>query len=105
VGFYRRVFGFTPEAVELSGQPWHVLKAGADLVAGVVPKPSADLPDFWNVYFATGDVDATCRRAADLGGTVTFPPTGTPIGPMAGVRDPQGARFSLWTFVPPADAR
>jgi predicted enzyme related to lactoylglutathione lyase len=44
VGFYRRVFGLTPEAVELSGQPWHVLKAGADLVAGVVPKPSADQP-------------------------------------------------------------
>jgi predicted enzyme related to lactoylglutathione lyase len=59
------------------------------------------VPNRWNVYFATDDITATARHATDLGATVTAGPVDTPIGPMAGIRDPQGALFSVWTFVPP----
>ncbi|WP_412538328.1 VOC family protein [Longispora sp. K20-0274] len=99
VAFYQRILGLTPEPVEpdpaLGGMRWSMLKAGHEPVAGVVPVPGA--PSRWNVYFATADIHDAVRRVAELGGTVALAPTETPIGPMAGALDPQGARFSLWT--------
>jgi len=101
--FYRRVFGLTAQAVELAGRPWVSLHAGrgtnADAVAGVVGKLSAETPNHWNVYFACADIDDTARRAVELGGSVPFGAAPTPIGPMAGIMDPDGARFSLWGSV------
>ena len=85
--------------MELAGRPWVSLHAGrgtnADAVAGVVGKLSAETPNHWNVYFACADIDDTARRAVELGGSVPFGPAPTPIGAMAGIMDPDGARFSL----------
>ena len=100
VGFYQRVFGLAPQAVELSGRPWFSLHSGPATntppVAGVVGKLSMQTPNHWNVYFGCDDIDRTARRAVELGGSVVFGPAPTPIGPMAGIMDPHGARFSLW---------
>ncbi|MGY0236780.1 VOC family protein [Longispora urticae] len=101
VRFYQRIVGLIPEAVEvdpaLGGVRWSTLKAGGEPVAGVVPTPAQGAPARWNVYFGTDDIAASADRATALGGTLLLAPTETPIGPMAGVRDPQGASFSLWT--------
>jgi predicted enzyme related to lactoylglutathione lyase len=102
VSFYQRVLGLDAEQAVLGGIPWTVLKAGGDVVAGVVRKPTESVPNHWHVYFATDDVTETAARATRLGGTVTVGPVDTPIGSMAGVQDPQGARFSIWTQAPPA---
>ena len=51
----------------------------------------------WNVYLATDDCDRTVERAREAGGTVLMEPMDVmDDGRMAIVRDPVGARFSLW---------
>jgi predicted enzyme related to lactoylglutathione lyase len=95
--FYQRALGLVPRTADLGGIVWTTLHVGDDAVAGVVKKQVAGSPNRWNVYFATADITETTRRAADLGATITADPVTTGIGPMAGVRDPRGAHFSLWT--------
>lgn len=82
----------------INGVEWTTLYLGDAPVAGVVRKKVASVPNRWNVYFATDDIVETTKRAADLGATITVGPVTTGIGPMAGVRDPTGAHFSLWDF-------
>lgn len=55
------------------------------------------VPPNWMVYIESAGVDASARRAAELGGTVLAPPMDVmDAGRMAVVRDPTGAIFSLW---------
>jgi predicted enzyme related to lactoylglutathione lyase len=99
--FYQQALGLVPHTADLDGIVWTTLHVGDDAVAGVVSKQVAGSPNRWNVYFATDDIVEATRRAADLGATITVDPVTTGIGPMAGVRDPTGADFSLWTPVLP----
>ncbi|MEV0714907.1 VOC family protein [Asanoa sp. NPDC050611] len=99
--FYQQALGLVPHTAELDGIAWTTLHVGDDAVAGVVGKRVTGSPNRWNLYFATDDIVATTRRAADLGATITADPVITAIGPMAGVRDPSGAHFSLWAPIPP----
>ena len=51
----------------------------------------------WTSYITVEDVDATARRAAELGGTVLAEPFDVlDAGRMAVVQDPTGAVFALW---------
>jgi hypothetical protein len=49
----------------------------------------------WVVYFSVDDVDAAVATATRLGAQVLSEPTDTPIGRLATLRDPDGARFCL----------
>lgn len=52
----------------------------------------------WLAYIATPDVDATVRRAAELGAQVRVPPTDVPTaGRFSVIADPQGATFAAYT--------
>jgi hypothetical protein len=54
------------------------------------------VPPHWSVYFAVDDVDASVKRAEQLKGSVTVPPTEVAeVGRFAVLRDPQGAVFSI----------
>jgi len=55
----------------------------------------ADRPPSWGVCFAVADSDATAARSVELGGTVTVPPSDTPVGRFAVLSDPQGASFAV----------
>lgn len=98
--FYQAL-GLVPRTADLDGIAWTTLHVGDDAVAGVVSKQVTGSPNRWNVYFATDDIAGSTRRAAELGAAITAEPVTTGIGPMAGVRDPTGAHFSLWTPVLP----
>jgi uncharacterized protein len=69
-------------------------------IAGVTPRRPdlpADVPDHWLVYFGSADVDATVKKAADLGATVVAGPMDIPgTGRFAVLVDPQGAAFALF---------
>jgi predicted enzyme related to lactoylglutathione lyase len=55
----------------------------------------AEVPSHWLTYFAVDDPDKAVAHAQELGGTVTRQPDDSPYGRIAGVQDPQGARFML----------
>jgi len=69
-------------------------------IAGVMPRRPdmpAEMPDNWQVYFGSSDVDADAKKAANLGATVLFGPTDIPgTGRFAVLTDPQGAAFALF---------
>jgi predicted enzyme related to lactoylglutathione lyase len=53
------------------------------------------VPSYWGIYFAVEDVDASYRKALDLGAQQMVAPTDFPGGRFAIVTDPQGASFGL----------
>ncbi|HEV7889938.1 MAG TPA: VOC family protein [Pyrinomonadaceae bacterium] len=57
------------------------------------------MPPHWRIYVAVDDVDASAAKAAELGGSVVFPPTDIPnVGRFCVINDPAGAAISLITL-------
>jgi hypothetical protein len=53
----------------------------------------------WMSYVSVEDVDASARRAEELGGKVCVPPTDIPnVGRFCVINDPSGATLSLVTL-------
>ncbi len=92
-------------------QPYAMLSAGGTEVAGVmqITPEMGEFPPHWTVYFGVDDVDEAVARAQSLGATVYVPGTdiipfeGQPaVGRFAALGDPQGAAFSVFQDIPPA---
>lgn len=102
--FFQGVLGVTPETMDMTGQPYTLLKAGdgPNESAGLMQKPEqmADMPNTWAVYFEVADADAATARARELGATVLSEPMDIPPGRFAMIRDPQGAAFGIIKSVP-----
>jgi uncharacterized protein len=54
-------------------------------------------PPHWLVYFGTDDIEASSRRASELGGSELVAPTDIGVGKIAVAQDPQGAVFALYS--------
>lgn len=96
--FYGELFGWTVSRVA-PGQPYWTIDNRGTSNGGIMEQPpemrQAGVPPVWNAYFAVEDLDATLATAREAGGAVVFGPMAVPAGRFAGVRDPQGAVFSL----------
>jgi predicted enzyme related to lactoylglutathione lyase len=98
--FYTGVFGWDTRTSPMGeGQPPYteflrdgVSVAGAWEMNAMIP---AEVPSYWQIYFAVEDVDATFRRALELGAQEMVAPQEFPGGRFALVTDPQGAGFGL----------
>ena len=97
--FYTQVFGWTAETHGAGGpMPYTEFSLDGTTVAGMMAMPPmvpAEVPTYWNVYFAVADLDATRARSTELGGSELFPPMEIPVGRFSGVQDPQGATFTI----------
>ncbi|MEV7868691.1 VOC family protein [Streptomyces sp. NPDC088124] len=95
--FYGAVFGWEFSAPGAGGYTFALLRGSR--VAGLrpVPAPASPRPPRWRVHLATDDCDATARRVAEAGGTVTAGPLDKgEQGRSALAVDPGGAAFGLW---------
>jgi hypothetical protein len=94
--FYGEVFGWgwggAPEYAEV--------QVGGRSVAGLMIRPPdlpAEVPDNWQIYFGSADIDADVRKAKELGATVILPSTVIPnMGRFSVLMDPQGATFAIF---------
>jgi len=104
--FYGRVFGWRLEtAADAPMRFWrldgHVggqaeQPMPRDVVAVLAPIGEGDpTPPHWSVALTVSNVDATARRASELGGTVLLAPTDTPGFRSAVIADPQGGVVAL----------
>ncbi|WP_457028267.1 VOC family protein [Kitasatospora sp. P5_F3] len=99
VAFYRALFGWRTEQVEVPGMTYTVVSVAEGdqqdtSFGGIAPSehPQAD----WLPYFEVADPDATIAHAVESGGTVLLPGMDAPgIGRMAWLTDPFGARFAV----------
>jgi predicted enzyme related to lactoylglutathione lyase len=95
--FYEQVLGVTAKTQDFgSGTEYTTLDVDGRSVAGADTPGMEGVPPHWHVYFGVDDVAASAAQVTVLGGTVLAGPMDTPVGPMATVRDPQGAVFSLF---------
>jgi predicted enzyme related to lactoylglutathione lyase len=105
--FYGKVLGWTGRDTGLPEMPYVEFQAAGKAVAGMMPMVGdqwpAELPSHWMIYFAVAGVDETVAVIRRLGGSVSVPPTDTPVGRFAVASDPGGAFFAVIT--PAARAR
>jgi uncharacterized protein len=100
VAFYTAVFGWDTRTSPMGeGQPPYTeflldgeSVAGAWEMNALVP---AEVPSYWQIYFAVEDVDESFRRALELGAHEMVEPQPFPGGRFAILSDPQGASFAL----------
>jgi len=98
--FYTAVFGWETRTSPMGeGQPPYTeFLLNGESVAGAQdmdPAMPPQVPSYWGIYFAVEDVDASYRKALDLGAQQMVAPTDFPGGRFAIVTDPQGASFGL----------
>lgn len=98
--FYAGLFGWTYEEQQMPEFTYTEGVVDGTWAAGIMPKlPSmpAEVPSHWGVYFACDDVDASCAKVKELGGTIVLEPWDIPkVGRIAVVTDSTGAFFMLF---------
>ncbi len=96
--FYTAVFGWEASSEPMGPMQYTEFKAHGQSVAGMFPLGDtmpADIPSYWGVYIAVADCDATVAIATSLGASIVTAAMDIPVGRFAGLRDPQGAYFSV----------
>lgn len=97
--FYTNLFGWSTEGMPSpTGAPYTVFKIDDRPAGGMleVQEDMGNIHPHWAVYFAVEGCDSTLEQAQALGAQVSFPPMDIPdVGRIAGLRDPQGANFSI----------
>ena len=107
LGFYTALLGWKVQKMAMPGMDYHVVKVGDTSVGGVMALPAeakaGGMPPCWGSYVTVADVDATARKAVELGGRVVHGPADIPsVGRIAVIIDPQGAAINVITYAPPA---
>lgn len=103
IRFYGALFGWSHSAdQDGQGRPYTMFSSGGVNVAGMGAMDDAmqrtGMPPVWSSYVTVADLEATTKRAVELGGQVMLPPMAIPpAGAMAILTDPEGAAISLWT--------
>lgn len=98
--FYEQVFGWASRTSPMGeGQPPYTeFVLDGESIAGaweMNPMIPAEVPSYWQVYFAVDDVDAAFQKALELGASEMVAPSDVPGLRFAIVSDPQGASFGL----------
>jgi uncharacterized protein len=95
--FYGAIFGWTGKVGE--GDPmayWHWQNASKD-IGGMMNLMQPNIPPHWLAYVAVADVDASTKKAKDLGAKVHMEPMDIPkTGKFSVIADPTGAAVALF---------
>lgn len=96
--FYEPLFGWHTEAMPLGGQTYHMLLNGNQGIGGLRKLEAGDTSSRWISYMSVANVDQGVAAALAAGARQEFAPTDfPPVGRGAGLIDPTGAHFCLWT--------
>lgn len=104
--FYTAVTGWkTTKWQEANYEMWTV---GDKAIGGMMALPAEETkrgtPPHWMAHIETENVDATVKKAQELGGQVLRPGTDIPtVGRFAILRDPQGALFAVFQPLEPME--
>jgi predicted enzyme related to lactoylglutathione lyase len=99
LAFYQGVFGWGAKTSPMpDGGAYTELLDGETSILGALEMAAMvpeQVPSYWLVYFASGDIAGDTAQAQELGATVLLPPTDMPGGQFAILSDPQGAAVGL----------
>jgi hypothetical protein len=97
-GFYGELFGWVFKDFPMGeGQPpYPIAHVGDKGIAGLMQKPSPEMPAFWLSYVSVEDVDAVVDAATKGGGSAVFGPMDVPeVGRLATIMDFDNAGLGL----------
>jgi predicted enzyme related to lactoylglutathione lyase len=100
IAFYEAVFGWSHATHTMEGPIGSYTEWMLDgqTIGGMLPMPPmvpAEVPQYWLVYFAVEDVEASLAKAQELGATMFVPPMQVDAGRFSVISDPQGAMLSI----------
>jgi predicted enzyme related to lactoylglutathione lyase len=97
--FYGKIVGWGARDASTSEVAYTVVTVGEVPVGGLMDLPEEGrrmgATPRWMGYVAVDDIGATATQIRHRGGDVLLPPTGSNIGQVAVVADPQQATFAL----------
>jgi len=99
--FYSELFGWKTDDMPMGDMTYTVVKAGDKEIGGIMPIPeqAKGTPPHWGLYVTVDDVDATAKKAEELGAKTIVPLTDIPdVGRLFAFQDPQGAIISAITY-------
>src|SRR5882762_5526283 len=95
--FYGKLFGWHIESMPMGDQTYYMIQNG-DTGIGGFRTAEPGMPSHWVSYVSVDNVDRSFKSAVANGAKSVLPPTDFgPVGRGAGVADPTGANFCLWT--------
>jgi predicted enzyme related to lactoylglutathione lyase len=100
--FYGSLFGWQADDQDTQGgPPYSIFKLEGKQAAGLgelsAEMRSQGIPPMWNSYINVDDIEATVKKAQELGATVTVPVIKVPdAGRLAYIQDPTGAHVAFW---------
>jgi predicted enzyme related to lactoylglutathione lyase len=94
--FYGRLFGWQLQDAPMDGGMTYTLIGVGEGTGGGMMNDS-DAPPHWMAYVGVDDIEATTKRAKELGATVLQDVIEVgAYGWMSVIRDPTGAVLALW---------
>lgn len=99
--FYTQTLGWKTEGMDMGPMGTYTLFSldgtKDTQLGGMMAHPMKGAPSAWLAYFATTDVDASVKKANELGGKTITPAMDIPnVGRFAILQDPQGAVFAVF---------
>ncbi len=98
--FYKQLFGWDSEEENVEPVGKYVLfKKDGKEVGGLLPMEGPDfegVPANWLSYMSTDDIEATVKKAKQLGAQVRVPIVDLKFGKFAVLADPTGAVFAVF---------
>ncbi len=99
--FYTGLLGWEMEDHDMGEYGTYTLiKSGDTQVGGMMQMAGEQfkgVPPHWLSYIAVEDVDASAKKAEELGGKICLPPSDIPgVGRFSVIIDPTGAGFALF---------
>ncbi len=67
--FYKEVFGYQHETMDMPTGAYHVLKSGDDMRGGLMQAPDPNMPPMWLQYIEVANRDDTLKQALSRGAT------------------------------------
>ncbi len=95
--FYTSLFGWKLQDVAMPGGTYTMIDVGGGTGGGMMPNPVPGAPSHWLSYVGVDDVDASMKKAKELGATVLMDVTEVgEFGWMSVISDPTGAILAMW---------
>lgn len=96
--FYGEVLGWKIEEVNMPSGTYNMIYVDGESIGGIIPRSGA--APAWGVYVTVGDVDDVASKVEQWGGKRLSPISEAPgVGRFCVVQDPQGAQFTVMTYI------
>ena len=97
--FYSRLFDWKLEDLPVSGggATYTMINVGEGTGGGMYMNPEPSVPPHWLAYVGVDDIEASTKKARELGGTVVKDVMEVgDFGWMSVIIDPTGAAIAMW---------